>query len=322
MRLDRIKTRILPLLLGIAGAALLTACGSADSKEEDAYRQYGINCMESGKYTEAIDAFQNALDQSGGHIGEKEFDICFYKARAQYLSGDTEAAMDTYNALIAYNEDARAYYLRGNLYFNLGDQEQAILDYKTAIAEDKDNYDIYIGIYETLCAAGMKEDGQQYLNQAMEIKGNKAKDCLFKGRISYLLEDYDSAITYLEKAYEEDMQLALYYLGLTYEAKGDTESAESYIQKYLDSGIATSYDLYELGTEEMAEGDYEQALVYYNAGLAMESVPNKQNLMRDVIAAYEYSGDFASAKTVMKDYLELYPSDEDAQKESTFLQTR
>ncbi len=45
--------------------------------------------------------------------------------------------------------------------------------------------------------------------------------------------------------------------------------------------------------------------------------------MKSAIAAYEYSsGDFDSAKTMLKDYLEEYPSDEDAQKESTFLETR
>ena len=81
-------------------------------------------------------------------------------------------------------------------------------------------------------------------------------------------------------------------------------------------------ELYDLGAEEMGEGNYTEALTYFNAGLALEKVPNKQNLMKSAISAYEYSGDFASAKTMLADYLEQYPSDEDAQKESTFLETR
>ena len=98
--------------------------------------------------------------------------------------------------------------------------------------------------------------------------------------------------------------------------------AQSYIKEYLDSGVATSYELYDLGSSELDDGDYEEALTFFNAGLALEKVPNKQNLMKSAIAAYEYSGDFDSAKTMLKDYLEEYPSDEDAQKESTFLETR
>ena len=37
---------------------------------------------------------------------------------------------------------------------------------------------------------------------------------------------------------------------------------------------------------------------------------------------YLYDIDFDSAKKVMKEYLSLYPSDEDAKRESIFLETR
>lgn len=303
-------------------AWMLAACGEQKNLEEDAYRQYGINCFKSGKYTEAIDAFQTALDCAGGKVGEKELDICFYKAKAQYLSGDSEAAMTTYNSVITYNKDARAYYLRGELSFALGNREEALADYKTAIETGGKNYELYIGIYSTLNANGMTEDARKYLNQAMQIEGEKPADCLYKGRISYLLGDLDSAQTYLTKALEGGETLATYYLGQICDDKGDHEGSRRYLDQYLESGLAGSYELYELGNEEMAGGDYAQALVYFNAGLKLESVPNRQNLMKSAIAAYEYSGDFASAKNMVREYLKLYPSDEEVQKESTFLETR
>ena len=53
-------------------ALSVIGCGTKDTKEQDAYRQYGITCMESGKYEDAVKAFQNALGESIGHIGEKE----------------------------------------------------------------------------------------------------------------------------------------------------------------------------------------------------------------------------------------------------------
>ena len=86
--------------------------------------------------------------------------------------------------------------------------------------------------------------------------------------------------------------------------------------------MATSYELYDLGMNEMEKSHYKQAITYFEAGLALEEVPNKQNLMKSTIAAYEYRGDFDSAKKVMKEYLSLYPSDEDAKRESIFLETR
>ena len=51
-----------------------------------------------------VKAFQNALGESIGHIGEKELDICFYKAKAQALDGKTKDALATYDSIIKYNK--------------------------------------------------------------------------------------------------------------------------------------------------------------------------------------------------------------------------
>ena len=139
---------------------------------------------------------------------------------------------------------------------------------------------------------------------------------------SYLLGENKDAISYLEKAKEHKQMLASYYLGLAYDANGDSDKAKKCIAEYIKSGVATSYDLYELGMQEMQDGNYKNALTYFNSGLELEKVPNKQNLMKSAIAAYEYSGDFDSAKKMMKEYLKAYPDDEEAKHENTFLETR
>ena len=316
------KKRIISVLLAAVFALSVIGCGTKDTKEQDAYRQYGITCMESGKYEDAIKAFQNALGESIGHIGEKELDICFYKAKAQVLDGKTKDALATYDAIIKYNKDARAYYLRGDLYMDMGEEKKGRADFESAVQHGKKNYEIYIGIYESLSRHEKKDEGQKYLSAAMEIKGDKPEDELYKGRISYLLGENKDAISYLEKAKEHKQMLASYYLGLAYEANGDKEKAKKCIVEYIKSGAATSYDLYELGMQEMQDGNYKNALTYFNSGLELEKVPNKQNLMKSAIAAYEYSGDFDSAKKMMKEYLKAYPDDEEAKHENTFLETR
>lgn len=50
-------------------------------------------------------------------VGDEEIDICFYNAKAQYLSGDIDGAIESYTAIIDYNGNADAYYLRGCQYF-------------------------------------------------------------------------------------------------------------------------------------------------------------------------------------------------------------
>lgn len=318
-----VKKRMRGICLLLFSCALLAACGKEEGQDrQDTYRQYGINCLESGRYAEAVTAFQNALDTSVGRVGEKEIDTCFYKARAQFLNGAVEDALDTYEAVIAFNGDGRAYYLRGSLYFDIGEQDKALADYRTAVEAEKSNYQIYIGIYEKLSSHNMEEEGLKYLSNALEIKSEKPEDLLYKGRICFFLGEYDDAVTYLKKAVEGKQPLAPYYLGQAYEAKGDDANAQKYIKQYLDSGAATSYDLYELGMTEMADGDYGDAIVYYNAGLEMDSVPNKQNLLRSLIAAHERNGDFAAAKKAAAEYVKLYPTDEEMSREYTFLQTR
>ena len=77
-----IKNKFMALTLTVVlTAGMLTGCGSGDkAKDKDAYRQYGINCIENGSYDDAVDAFQKALDQSVGSVGAEELDICYYKA--------------------------------------------------------------------------------------------------------------------------------------------------------------------------------------------------------------------------------------------------
>lgn len=310
------------MLVLLAMVFILTGCESEKDKNQDAYRQYGINCMENGNYEEAVDAFQKALDQSAGTVGEKEVDICFYKAEAQYLSGDTDGALATYDALIKYNQTAEAYYLRGSLYFMLGQSEDALNDYATAVSKDKNDYELYIGIYESMAAYGMASEGQYYLNEALNIKGDKAYDNMQKGRIYFLLGDSQNAVSLLTKAVEDGSDEANYYLAEVYAAIGDSEKSDACFAAYLDSGIADSVDLCEMGERQMANGDYEHALTYFTAALDMEEVPNKQVLMKDIVVVYENTGDFASAKEMLESYLELYPSDEEAEKELVFLETR
>lgn len=69
--------------------------------------------------------FRMRLESRSDISGRKELDICFYKAKAQALDGKTKDALATYNAIIKYNKDARAYYLRGDLYMDMGEEKRA-----------------------------------------------------------------------------------------------------------------------------------------------------------------------------------------------------
>ncbi|MBE5890256.1 MAG: tetratricopeptide repeat protein [Lachnospiraceae bacterium] len=310
-------------LLAAAVSLLLVSCGETESTDQEAYRSYGITCLEKGEYDEAVKAFQRALSVSHS-VGEVEIDINMYLARAQYLAGDSEGAIETYSVLIQYNHYAAAYYQRGNLYLAIGETDKALADYDSAVDENRSDYEMYIGIYETLSASGMKDQGLAYLEKASDISGEKGKDHFYKGRIQLLLGNTDEAISLLKTAIEQNYAEANFYLATLYREQGDDTTAQSYLDAYLSSEDVDALALYNAGVTEMSAGDYESAVVFFDAVRKQSETEevNMQSVLKNLAVAYEKLGDFESAKAILEDYVETYPEDDEASRELTFLETR
>ena len=315
------KKRILYIVCLMLAVVLCTGCTDREEKQLE-YRQKGITLMENGDYEEALEAFQNALDLSLGEVGETEMDICFYKAESLYRLGDAQGAMDVYSAIISYNENAKAYFLRGNLYYSQNNEEQALKDYAAAIENDSKDYELYIGVFEALTAHGKDKEAQGYLNQALEIGGNRAYDKMQKGRINFLLGEQKTAISLLEEAIKGKEMTAYYYLAEIYSLMGDTENSEKTMLSYIESGAADSYSLFHIANDQIDKGNFKMAIECLNLALNLEKVPNKQMLMKTLVIAYEHNLEFDKALEVMTDYVEKYPEDEEAKRELTFLETR
>uniref|UniRef100_UPI004056662A tetratricopeptide repeat protein n=1 Tax=Agathobacter sp. TaxID=2021311 RepID=UPI004056662A len=317
--MSRLKYKFM-CVLTISTFLFLTGCSSEREEKRLSYRQEGITYMEEGKYEKALESFRLALDEALGEIDETTLDICFYKAKTQYLSGDTEGALATYDAIIAYNDSPKAYFLRGNLYYTLGEEGKAFSDYKKA-AEEKADYELYIGIYENLTKMGKEREGQEYLDAALEIKGDKADDKLYKGRIHLLLEEYETAASLLKEAAESEIE-ANFYLFEVYNATDDFTNAQKYLNTYLESKEVDAYKLYEIGKNQAADGNYELSVTCLEQALALEEIPNKQQVMKLLVSVHESNGNFSAAKACMAEYVAAYPEDEEAKREYTFLETR
>ncbi len=310
---------LLVLLLGAAG------CGDSKEKREnqEAYRQIGINCMAEGEYEKAVEAFQKALDQSLARIGEIEIDTCYYKAEAQYLAGRTEDAIATYGALLAYDDkNAEAYYLRGSLYFSEGQKEDALKDFEDAVKYGADSYEIYVGIAELLTAHGEKENAASYLEKALKISGKSSESNTWRGRIYLMQEDYENAQKELEQALEKEEPDVSLYLGELYEATGEKDKAEEFFTSYVESHTGDTQVLEILADLALGRNDYAKAASYLEQALETGKSANEQSLRRKLIQAYEYSGNFTSAKEQMESYVKDYPDDDEAVRENSFLQTR
>lgn len=312
-----ITTAVLLLAGGLCG------CTDKDKENQEAYRKIGINNMAEGKYDKAVKSFQKALDISLGEIGAEEIDICYYKAAAQFAKGDYKDAIETYTSLIDYDKkNSEAYYLRGSVYLKQEKEDKALKDYDKAVAAESANYELYTGIYENLLNSGYEEEGKKYLEKALENKAKEAEDYAEQGHIYYLLGDYKQAKTSLDKAIDKNSKSALLYLAEVYNAEDKTEEARALLENYVKDNEKDSEALNTLGMMQMNHENYEDALKYFQLGLKVKDAPNRQELMKNEIAAYEYMGDFTSAKKKMETYLKEYKNDEEAVREYTFLKTR
>ena len=143
-----------------------------------------------------------------------------------------------------------------------------------------------------------------------------------KGRINFLLGENKTALSLLQEAAKGKEKLAYYYLAEIYSIMGDEEASKQNMDAYMESGVADSYSLYTIANNEIEKGNYDMAIECLTSALELETVPNKQMIMKTLVIAYEKNLDFASAKKWMADYIKAYPDDEEAKREYTFLETR
>ena len=320
------RALVAALLLGTG--LMVTGCGQQRTENAQAYRKIGINAMAEGDYEEAIKNFQLALDQSRGQIRNLELDICMQKAEALYLNGQPEDAIAVCDAVLDYDKSyANAYYLRGNLYLQQGDEKKALADYEQAAKYADADYEIYIQLYENLNRAGKRSEGEVYLTKALELKGKGRYHLTNRGYIYFLMGDYGKAKEQLLQAVATEQKegaddKAELYLAQTAEKLGDGETAEKYYQAYAKNHADDSIVLEELGNMAMEKKDYVEACAYYQKGLQTTNPVNEQLLRRGEIAALEQLYNFEEAKTKMAQYVLDYPEDEEAAREYLFLKTR
>lgn len=298
------------------------AAKEAGENERLLYRGEGIAYLGKTMYPEAVEAFLTSLNHSNGLIENMDYDINYYLATAYYKQGDYDNAIAVYDAIIAMKKDEKdALYFRGAAYTKKDQIEEAQQSFDAAIAAAPSDYDRIIDIYCILNEHGYKEIGTAYLQTAMENDTKKMTN-YEKGRISYYLEDYENARTYLEKARDEKGYEAVLFLGKTYETLGDNNYAISVYNTYLESNPDAAQVWNQLGLCKLNMEDNEGALQAFQTAMQIENNGMMQTLKMNEIIAYEHLHEYKKASVLMESYLKSYPDDETAQREYLFLKTR
>lgn len=278
--MKRIKVTALVLL-----CLLVSGCGKhTDNDAQQILKQEGMELQVAGDYTGAIEKYEEALKLSDMEVGQEEIDLAYYKASAQYRSGDLTGAIDTYSAILALKEDVNAYLGRGLLYVDAKDAKKA----------------------------------QDDLNQAL----NQTDSPLIKGIIYHVVGEDEKAKQSFEEAKADGEAEATFFLANIYEKAGDHNYAMILLEEYIANEGASAEGYLTVGRFHFEDGDYEEALSTFQAGIALGESGVLKSLLREEIACYEKMGDFTGAAQKAAEFLESYPDDLLIQKEYEFLKTR
>ena len=293
-----------------------------DTDREGAYRGMGLASLNLRDYDTAIECFENALHESNGIIKDIDIDISYYLAVAMHKAGKVDDAIKVLDSVIAIRPASdTAYYMRGKIRLIGKDESGAKADYDKAIEIAPTNYDHYLRISEDLKSAGYDEDSRMYVDRAISA-GGKMPDAV-KGVFEYCSGSYTDARNDLEKARKSsDSETVSLYLGRTYEALGDLDYAigiyQEAITKFPDSGKLYN----QLAVTKLNGKDYNGAIEVIENGILNGNGESMQSLLYNRVVAYENVYDFDTATKYMKEYIEKYPDDANAQREYLFLSTR
>ena len=296
----------------------------AGEDKEESYRGMGLAYMGQQRYDRALGSFLKALREAGTNPGELEFDINYYMAICYYKTGEYDLAISCYDAITELRKkETRAWYLKGSMKLYLGDLEGALKDFDFALTIKKNDYSLYLDIYDSLHSHGYEAEAEQYLAVVRDA-GSKEISDYDKGRLCFYTGAYAQACNYLERARNEgraDVEL-ITLLGECYREQGQFDYAavvyNAYVDEHNDAEICNR-----LGMMLAGQKDYEQALEAFRRGKEIrENNTCMQELRYNEIACCEYLQRYEEAAELLQEYTETYGSTPLLDKEQAFLLSR
>lgn len=144
-----------------------------------------------------------------------------------------------------------------------------------------------------------------------------------------LLEEnkYQEAKEIFEKDIQKERNLDEAYRGIgiaCFELEEYEQAVEYFNLALANEAEETAIILSLLGASHMELAQYQEAEAAYKKALGKEDITEtqKQEIMHNLIAVYEYMGDWEAAKKQMQDYQKAYPEDTGVENEAGFLGTR
>jgi tetratricopeptide (TPR) repeat protein len=174
----------------------------------------------------------------------------------------------------------------------------------------------------TAMADSRYEDAIENFDQALDLAGSKIDKTQIdilerRAEAEYNLKDYAASLDSWKILMETDPTNDEYKKNavLCMMETGQYEEA-------LQIGLMQSRIYNKMAVEKIKAGDYEGAITIIDQGLAVDDGSAGADLLYNKAVAHESRGNYEEALQLFREYVSRYGTDENVQKEITFLETR
>jgi tetratricopeptide (TPR) repeat protein len=262
------------------------------------YFERGKALRIEGRYEEALEAFEQAIQRDGNYAN-----LWNSKGNVYGDLKDYEQALYSYEQAIQRDEKfAYPWNGKGNIYNKLKDYEQALYCFEQAIQRDENLASPWHGKGDAYYVLGDYKQALYCYEQAIRRDENLAGPWHGKGNVCHDLKDYEQALYCYEQAVQRDKNSAIPWHGkgnVFYDLKDYEQALYNYEQAIQrDENLAETWE--GKGKVYSDLKDYEQALFCY-----------EQAIQRDekLTGAWNGKGNVYSA---LKDYEQALYSYEQA----------
>lgn len=191
---------------------------------------------------------------------------------------------------------------RGEAEYELGDYEAAAHTYEILMQVDKERPEY------------MYLQTMAWSSQIIDTQADEA------GKLQTAVDVYTKA--YAEDHKAQGAETAMILLGTALENQGRSQDAMNMYQQAMDAGKPSAELYNHMGICMLGEKKYEEAMNYFQQGITLNDESQMADLKYNEAVVYEFQGDFAKALELFQSYVTTYGSNEEAEREIAFLQSR
>lgn len=272
------------------------------------YKNLAQALMIKGNYEEALDYYKQGLTLAAGKDGEKEFHLGIGNALDKI--GKPQEAIEQYKQALAIDPEYEAAYNQlGKVLVQRGNLDEALLNFSYAVQVNTSYAEAHNNMANVYVQQGRDLDAIDHYGKALRINPDYADAHYNLGLLFTRRGELNKAIEQFQEVLriEPDHADALKNLDVTIEHGQRIRDAIEKIRHAVKDNPQDPKLFFQLGELRRMEGSFTEAVKNYEKALSI--LPEFPQALRQAAVVYSLAGDKDKAVSYLKKAVELNPDD-------------